>query len=91
VKLSKEMTKRIHRMANITWDVISGDILTLKKECGEKPILTKDEVVDCVCDASYMMYHGGDKEAFEVWDGIKNYKEQTKIISDAFTFNRYGW
>lgn len=89
--ISDEMIKRIHRMANITWDVIGGDILRLKEECGEDPVVSKDEVVECVCDASYMMYHGGDKEAFKAWEGLGSYAKRTKVIRDAFTFNTYGW
>jgi hypothetical protein len=88
--LSEEMISRIQTMAIRTWDAIGGDMLTLMEEQGEGNVLDKEVVVDCVCDASYMMYHGGDKEAYNIWDGLP-YEQQTKIIKEAFPHERYGW
>ena len=88
--LSKEMIERIQRMANMTWDVIGGDVLTVLEEAGEEPVMKRNEVVETVCDASYMLTHGGDKEAYNAWDKLP-YKEKTKIVTGAFPFTRYGW
>ena len=88
--MEKEMIKRIHIMANRTWEVIGGDILTLMEEQGEGNSITKDGVVECVCDASYMMYHGNDKEAYEEWNKLE-WNDKEKVVSDAFPFKRYGW
>jgi len=88
--LSKEMVDRIHRMANATWEAIGGEVLTIMEEQGEGNVLSRDEVVDCVCDASYMMYHGGDKEAYEAWSKLER-DAQDQIIREAFPSSRYGW
>ena len=88
--MQQEMIDRIHRMANRTWDVIGGDILTVMEEQGEGNTLTKDEVIECVSDASYMMYHGGDKEAYEEWNKL-GWDDKAKVLKDAFPFATYGW
>jgi len=88
--MNQEMVTRIHRMANITWDVIGGDILTVMEEQGEGNTLTKEEVIECVSDASYMMYHGQDKEAYEKWNSLK-WDDKKKLLEGAFPFERYGW
>lgn len=88
--LSEEMKLRIQSMALRTWSVIGGDILTCTEEMGEEPILSRDEVVESVCDADYMMYHGGDKEAYNAWDGLP-YESKIQTVKEAFQSERYGW
>lgn len=84
------MIKRIHKMALITWDIISGDTLTALEEVEGKNTMTRDEVIEVVADADYMMFHGQDKEAYEAWK-VLTFEEQDKILKGAFTFKRYGW
>lgn len=85
-----KMHKRIKKMALRTWDVIGGDMLTLLEEQGAEPVMPKVDVVEVVCDASYMMYHGGDKEAYEFWNQLPRAKKM-ELVSEAFTFPSYGW
>ena len=89
--MNEEMIKRIQQMASRTWDVIGGDILTVLEEQGEKPIMPRDHVIECVCDASYMLTHGGDKEAYEAWNNVLTYEQKIAIIKPAFPYKRYGW
>jgi len=89
-ELSYQMIDRIQNMALRTWDVIGGDILTVTEEMGDDPILTCEEVVEAVCDADYMRYHGRDKEAYDVWNDLP-FKQQIKIVGDAFKSEVYGW
>jgi len=86
-----EMKERIERMASTTWDVIGGDILQLLEDAGEPPILTRDEVIQTVCDASYMEVHGQDKDAYAVWDHLPSLKKKLEAVSGAFPCERYGW
>ena len=88
--MEKIMVDRIHRMANATWDTIGGDILTVMEEMGEGNVMSRDAVIESVSDASYMMTHGHDKEAYEAWNKLK-WKEKEKILKGAFPFERYGW
>lgn len=88
--MSEDMVSRVHQMANRTWDVIEGDILTLLVEQGEIPTIPKGEVVEIVCDAGYMMTHGGDKEAYHYWKNLPAAK-RTEIVSKAFIRPTYGW
>jgi len=90
VTLNKEMIKRIHKMALITWDTIGGDILNLLDEDVEEQSLSQEDVIDAVADASYMFYHGCDNEAYKVWDNLPH-EEKISILKDAFPFKRYGW
>ena len=85
------MEQRIIRMALQTWDTIGGDCLTCLEEAGEKPIMTKDDVIETVCDASYMKTYGGDEEAYERWNKLPSYEAKKAAVEEAFPFARYGW
>jgi len=88
--MEKKMTERIHRMANTTWDIIAGDILTVMEEMGEGNIMSQDAVIEAVSDADYMLTHGGDEEAYEAWNKLE-WKEKEKILKGAFPYKKYGW
>jgi len=88
--MEKKMIERIHRMANTTWDIIGGDILTVMEEMGEGNIMSRDAVIEAVSDASYMLTHGDDKEAYEAWNKLK-WNEKEKMLKGAFPFKKYGW
>ncbi len=85
------MQERIKRMALRTWNVIGADCLTCLEEGGEKPVMTKDDVIETVCDASYMKTHGEDEEAYAYWNALPNYEAKKASVEKAFTFVRYGW
>jgi hypothetical protein len=91
MKIPKEMEQRIIRMASITWDQIGGDVLTSLEQEGKYPVLPREHVIETVCDADYMLTHGGDKEAYKFWDGLKTYEEKKKVVGKAFLFKSYGW
>jgi hypothetical protein len=91
MKIPKEMEQRIIIMANRTWQVIGGDILTILEQEGEQPVMPRADVIETVCDADYMLTHGGDKEAYKFWDGLKTYEEKKKVVGKAFLFKSYGW
>jgi len=91
MKIPKEMEKRIIRMASTTWDVIGGDVLHSLQEAGEPPEMPRADVIETVCDADYMLTHGGDKEAYKFWDGLKTYEEKKRVVGKAFLFKSYGW
>ena len=88
--MDKDMEKRIQRMALRTWDVIGGDMLTVLEEQGEDPVMPQADVVEVVCDADYMLTHGNDKEAYEVWKQLP-FLKQTEVVSKVFTYSSYGW
>lgn len=92
INLDKEMIERIQRMALRTWDTIAYDLFEgIKAAEGiEYPTMRRNEVVEVVCDASYMLTHGGDKEAYEAWDKLPSYKQKTDIVKEVFTSTRYG-
>jgi len=85
------MKKRIERMASRTWEVIGGDILTVMEEQGIKPIADRDTVIECVCDAGYMLTHGADKEAYTFWATLPTYDAKMEAVKGAFPHARYGW
>lgn len=89
--MEKKMVERIQRMAIVTWDVIGGDILTVMEEMGEGNVMTRDEVIEAVSDADYMLTHGHDKEAYEAWKTLPSWEEKQKILEGAFPHTRYGW
>jgi len=88
--MEKDMVDRIHKMANITWETIGGDILTVMEEMGKGGVMTRNAVIEAVSDADYMMTHGRDKEAYKTWNKLK-WKEKEKILKGAFLYKTYGW
>lgn len=85
------MKDRIERMATRTWEVIGGDILTCLAEQGLPEVVGKDEVIECVCDASYMKTHGGDEEAYTFWNNLPTYDAKMEAVRGAFPYSKYGW
>lgn len=81
--ITKEMRKRIHRMAILTWDTIADDVLNLIEE---EESLSREDVIDWVSDCSYMFYHGKDHDAYKIWDKLPG-DEKVTILEDAFIMN----
>lgn len=89
--MDKEMQERIQRMALRTWDHIGGDCLRALEEFSDKSVMSKDEVLECVCDAGYMKMYGDDAEAYEKWSSLPDYDAKLNAIKPAFPYERYGW
>ena len=85
------MKERIEYMAARTWDVIGGDILTCLGEQGLPEVMPRNDVIESVCDASYMKTYGGDQEAYDFWNNLPSYDDKMDAVRGAFTFERYGW
>jgi hypothetical protein len=47
--------------------------------------------MEAVSDASYMMYHGNDREAYDFWNNLPTYDAKLEAIKGAFPHQRYGW
>ncbi|HUW47742.1 MAG TPA: hypothetical protein VMW36_03245 [Patescibacteria group bacterium] len=89
VDVPEGMADRIKEMAMQTWQVIASDIFQCMEEAGEPLEMTKDHVVEVVCDADHMMYNGRDKEAYEWWKSL-NYSDQAhELVEAAFTCDTY--
>lgn len=88
--MTPEMQKRIVIMANKTWNAIGGDILTSLEEAGEDAVMDRATVIEVVCDADYMQMYGQDKQAYEFWKSLP-FKDQEKVVAEAFPFKTYGW
>ena len=80
-----EMQKRIIRMMTRTWEVIGYVVL----ECVERNSIPRSEVIECVCDAGYCSTHGGDQDAYKVFDKL-SYDDMKKLGRIAFPYTRYG-
>ncbi len=89
--MDERMKTRIQNMALRTWDYIGGDSLRALEDDGQPPVMPKEHVIEVVCDASYMFYHGGDKEAYEAWNKLPTYKEKKAVVEPAFLSTSYGW
>ena len=89
--MDEKMKERIMRMANRTWDAIGGDVLVDDNgNPDESMSLPKDHVIEIVMDADHMMYHGGDEEAYKVYEKL-SYEDKMTIMNEAFTYEYYGW
>lgn len=85
------MNDRIKMMAILTWDVIGGDVLRCLEDAGERPVMSRDAVIESVCDAGYMKMYGQDKEAYEHWNNLPTYELKMEAVKPAFPFETYGW
>lgn len=87
--MKQEMKDRIERMALRTWDVIGADALTNLEQMGERPEMSRLEVVQMVMD--YLDSYGEDREAYEAWKNLKTYRLKENALKGAFPHKRYGW
>jgi len=78
---------KIIRALRITWDVIGPEILQLT----EQDSISKDDVIEAVCDADYVVTHGG--LTLEEWREFQSQDDLVKIpvLLDAFPCEEYGW
>jgi len=89
--MNEKMQKRIEEMAYRTWEVIGGDVLTVLAEQGLPEVMTRDEVIESVCDAGYMKTHGRDEVAYAFWNQLPTYQEKMDAVKPAFPYEKYGW
>jgi hypothetical protein len=92
--LDKEMDKRLMHLADRTWSIIGGDVLQCQEGCGEKAEMKRSHVIEVVCDADYMLMHGGDAEAYAYYVYLRDSgqrKHINKLMREAFPYNTYGY
>ena len=89
--MDDKMKKRIEEMAYRTWETIGGNILTVLAEQNMPEMMTREEVIESVCDASYMKTHGRDEVAYAFWNQLPTYKEKLDAVRGAFPCETYGW
>jgi hypothetical protein len=85
------MKQRMEQMALRTWEAIGADTLTCLEEGGYKAIMKKENVIEMICDSGYMKMYGQDKEAYEHWNKLPDWKAKMNAVKDAFPFETYGW
>jgi hypothetical protein len=88
IKIPEDMVKRIHHMANATYQVIGSDLQACRAEMGEGGDMTREEVVEVVCDADHMETNGDDREAYEFWLGL-SYEQAHEVVTEGFLFEYY--
>jgi len=90
---NKELDSRLKSLAQHTWNVIGGDVLQCRQECGEGGDMKRSEVIETVCDADYMFMHGDDHEAYAYFIYLRDnhLKYRDKIMKEAFPYKTYGW
>ena len=66
-------------------------VFVVLKNAAKKAVMSRQDVIEVVCDASYMHTHGRDEEAYEVWNSLPTYEEKMAVIAPAFPFKTYGW
>ena len=93
--LTQEQIKEFQRAAQATWQTIAYDTLQCIAETEEKDInkvvMKKDEVIETVLDADYILTYGGIKDPV-VKDFYKNgdYDQMIEILNEDFKHARYG-
>jgi hypothetical protein len=93
--LTQEQIKEFQRAAQATWQTIAYDCLQCTAEAEGKNInrvvIKKDEVIEIVLDADYILTYGGIKDPV-VKDFYKNgdYDQMIEILNEDFKHARYG-
>lgn len=88
IDVSEEMAKRIQDMANATYQAIGSDLQQAREEMEEGGDMTREELVDVVCDADYMLTHGRDEEAYMFWLSL-SFEQARQVVTDGFPFEYY--
>jgi hypothetical protein len=86
--VSEEMQNRIIRAMSNTWQAIASDMFQCLQDCGEKTEMTRAAVIEVVCDAGHIQIHGGDTDAYKVFNEL-SYTDMKKLGRKAFTYTRY--
>jgi len=93
--LTPKQIKEFQRAAQATWQTIAYDCLQCTAEAEgkniNKVVMKKDEVIETVLDADYMLSYGGIKDPV-VKDFYKfgDYDQMVEILKEDFKFVRYG-
>ena len=86
----KEIHVRIKRALQRTWDVIGSDMLTSLQEAGQAEEMTRDHVIEVVCDADHLESHGDDRKIVDVFRELVDV-DRLAICKLAFPFESYSW
>ena len=88
--MNDEMKERVRQMANRTWGAIANDCLTANQEYGDgSSVMARPDVCELVADASHMLYHGGDEEAYREFDALE-WGDREDLLLSAFPHSYYG-
>jgi hypothetical protein len=93
--LTEEQKKEFQKAAQATWQTIAYDTLQCIAESEGKDInrvvMKKDEVIETVLDADYILTYGGIKDPV-VKDFYSNgdYNQMIEILKEDFKHARYG-
>jgi len=91
--LTEEQKKEFQRAAHATWQNIAYDLLQCTAEAEEKDInkitIKKDEVIECVLDADYMMPYLKDPVLKDFYRN-GDYDQKIGILKESFKFAKYG-
>jgi len=82
----EDLQKRVTRAADLTWQAIGDDILTV----AEVRSLPKEDVIEAVLDCDYMERYGEDKEAVAAFRKLPA-DEQLDMLHKAFRCKHYGF
>jgi len=80
------MDERMKRVLETIWQIIACDCL----QSTDNGIMSQDEVIEIVLDASRPETLGGDKEAAKELDKM-SYEDQIKIAKEVFKYREYGY
>lgn len=91
--LTEEQIKEFQNAAHATWEYIGYDCLQCLAESEEKNInrvtMKKDEVIETVLDADYMMPYLKDPVLKDFYRN-GDYDQMKEILKPSFKFARYG-
>ncbi len=79
IDVPQEMKDRIKAMARYTYEAIGPDL---------PPEMSREELIEAISDADYMLMHGHDKEAYEYWGLLLN-SQGDEILAEEFPSERY--
>jgi hypothetical protein len=90
---TEEQMKRIATAIHCTWQAIGYDVLNAVKEAEGKDYVTRDVMIETVCDADYMKAYGLDPEACKWVDEMfdESYDGAFRRLRKLCRFKRYGY
>ena len=87
--ISDELFVELTHAANAVWNYIASDCLSALAEAGEGDSMSRDDVIEVVCDADRLQ---GEKlsPALVAWLDAVDYDVLKRVMRKIFTYKRYA-
>jgi hypothetical protein len=88
--ISDELFVELTHAANAVWNYIASDCLSALAEAGEGDSMSRDDVIEVVCDADRLTTLTKVSPALVAWLDAVDYDVLKRVMRKIFTYKRYA-